>query len=119
MTGALAHRPTKQAALSLIGATLDTLAEPMQIGKACRLDQIGNVRPNDRRALSHQLLDEALSFPLLALLALYWLRLGRGRRWRIGLGVDTAFFFLEFNPSAGERSGGLGGFVLGSALLHG
>ena len=49
----------KQAALSLIGASLDGFAEPMQIAKGCLLDQIGNVRPNDRRLRADQLLANA------------------------------------------------------------
>ena len=52
---------------------------------------------------------------MLALLALYWLRLGRGRGWfrRGGLGVDTAFCFLESYPSASVSFGGVGGLILG------
>ncbi|TFW56013.1 hypothetical protein CT676_37555 [Bradyrhizobium sp. MOS001] len=56
---------------------------------------------------------------MLALVSLYWLRLGRGKRWRSFLGVDTAFCFLERRPSANVRVGCDGGFVLVSALLHG
>jgi len=53
-------------------------------------------------------------FPLLALLALYWSRLGRGRRWRrrSGLGVNTALPFLEASPAlTGKRSRGLRGLL--------
>ena len=46
---------------------------------------------------------------------------GSGRGWlrRSGLGVDTASCFLEANPSASVGSGGVGGFILGSAFLTG
>jgi hypothetical protein len=69
--------------------------------------------------MRHQGLCEALPFPLLALMALYWLRLGRYRRWRRhrALGVNIALRFLEIDPRL-VRSRGLHGFVLGSAFLH-
>jgi hypothetical protein len=38
---------------------------------------------------------------------------------RSGLGVSTAFPFLEGSPSLTDPSGGLRGFVFGSAFLHG
>jgi hypothetical protein len=64
-----------------------------------------------------------LGLSVARLLALYWLGLGRGKRWRrySGLGVNTAFLFLEANPGQADPalSLRLRGFVLGSAFMHG
>jgi hypothetical protein len=53
------HRPSKQATLTLIRATLDGFAEPMRVAKNCFLELNGHILANDRRMSSHQLLANA------------------------------------------------------------